>query len=72
MGAELLHHPRAIEIKIGTTDLASKLDALGAAVGAVREAHRDTMSAQCWAELHRAQEALAAAMLSINAGRLLR
>ena len=49
-----------IEIRIGDVDLATKLDALGAAV---REAHRDTISTRGWAALHRAQEAIAEAMM---------
>lgn len=72
MSSQLLHHPQAIEIKIGTIDLASKIDVIGAAVVAVREAHRDGMSGQCWAAMNRAQEALAEALMSINADRALR
>jgi hypothetical protein len=55
--------PSAIEIRIGDVDLATMLDALGAAVAAVREAHRDTMSTRGWAALHRAQENIAEAMM---------
>lgn len=71
MGAELLQRPPAIEIRIGTTDLASKLDALGAAVAAVREAHRDTMSVRSWAAMNRAQDFLAEALLTRNEGRMI-
>ena len=52
-----------IEIRIRDVDLAAKLDALGAAIAAVREAHRDTISTCGWAALHRAQEAIAEAMM---------
>lgn len=71
MGAELLHRSAAIEIRICTTDLAAKLDALGAAVVAVREAHRDTMSVRCWAAMNRAQDCLAEALLTRNEGRMI-
>lgn len=62
---------RPIEIRIASVDLVTKLDALGAAIAAVREAHRDDMSPRAWAALNRAQEAIAEAMLERNAGRLL-
>lgn len=52
-----------IEIRIGGADLATKLDALGAAIAAVREAHKDTMLPECWAALNDAQENIAAAMI---------
>ena len=63
--------PAAIEIKIGSVDLVSKLDALGAAIAAVREAHRFEMSAQSWSDLNRAQDAIAAAILNRNSKRLI-
>lgn len=55
---------RAIEIKIGNVGLVPKLDAIAAAIAAVREAHRNGMPVACWAALHRAQEALAEAILT--------
>ena len=59
----LLPHPSPIEIRIGDVTLAAKLDALGAALVAVREAHRDGMPVECWAQINRAHEALGAAIL---------
>lgn len=56
--------PAAVEVNFGSGSLASKLDVLGAAIAAVREAHRDQMSPTCWASLNRAQEAIAEAMLA--------
>jgi hypothetical protein len=56
--------PQPIEIRIANVDLAAKLDALGAAIAAVREAHRDEMSPRTWAALHRSQDALAEAILA--------
>lgn len=61
----------AIEIRIANVDLATKLDALGAAIAAVREAHRYEMSARSWAALHRAQESIADAIISRNDQRLI-
>ncbi len=62
----------AIEIRIGNVSLAAKLDALAAALQAVRLAHRDDMSALSWAALNRAEAEIAEATLSLNRGRLLR
>lgn len=45
-------------------DLAVKLDAIAAALGAVREAHRDTMSAEAWRLLGEAQARIVEAMLA--------
>jgi hypothetical protein len=61
---ETLTQHKAIEIKIANVGLVPKLDALGAAISAVREAHRYDIPPKCWAALHRAQEALADAILS--------
>ncbi|ACB76675.1 hypothetical protein [Opitutus terrae] len=61
-----LARPSAIEIRIANVDLPTKLDALGAALAAIREAHRDDMSVQSWAALHRAQEAIAEAIIYAN------
>ena len=58
--------PKAIEIRVANVDLTTKLDALGAALAAIREAHRDEMSVRCWAEMNKAQEALAAAIICAN------
>jgi hypothetical protein len=59
-----------IEIRIGNVDLTTKLDALGAALAAVREAHREQISPKAWAALHRAQENIAEAMMySADGGR---
>lgn len=52
-----------IGIRIGNVSIEAKLDALGAAIAAVREAHRDKVSNKQWAALHRAQEAIAEAMV---------
>lgn len=59
---------REIEIRIGNVDLATKLDAFGAALAAVREAHRGEMSVRAWAALNRAQESIAEAMMSNRRG----
>ncbi|MBL9187886.1 MAG: hypothetical protein JNK23_10430 [Opitutaceae bacterium] len=53
-----------IEIRIGDVPLGWKLDAIGAALAAVREAHRGTMPNACWAALHRAEKEIAAAILA--------
>ena len=66
MADPLQVHRNQIEIRIGDVPLVAKLDALGAAVAAVRDAHGDTMSKKAWAAMHRAQNALAEAMLSLN------
>lgn len=63
-GSRAVTRHRAIEITIANVGLVPKLDALGAALVAVREAHRDGMPPKCWAALHRAQEAIADAILS--------
>jgi len=65
MGSEL-SAKQAIEIRIGDVGLAAKLDALGAAIAAVREAHGDQMPRACWEQMHRAQESIAQAMMSVN------
>lgn len=44
--------------------LAQKLDAIAAALSAVREAHRDTMPSKTWCTLYEAQQLLAQATLS--------
>ena len=56
----------SVEVLIANVDLVAKLDALGAALVAVREAHRDEMSAECWATINQAQERICAAMLLGN------
>lgn len=53
-----------IEIRIGDVPLAAKLDAIGALIAAVREAHRDTISVKGWAAMNRAQENIAEAILA--------
>lgn len=53
-----------VEIQIGDAPLGWKLAAIGAALAAVRDAHRDTMPVACWAEINRAHEALARAILA--------
>ena len=64
-----LGNPNAIEIKIGNVDLATKLNAIGAALEAVRLAHRDEMPVECWAALNQAEERIAeATMKSRGAG----
>ncbi|MFA6962400.1 MAG: hypothetical protein WC205_16720 [Opitutaceae bacterium] len=55
-----------IEIRIGDVPLPVKLDAIGATLAAVREAHGDTIPPRCWAAMHRAQEAIVDAMLAVN------
>ncbi len=65
-------HRGAIEVRIPDGPLEAKLDLIGAMIDAIREAHRDEMSPRSWAELHKAQEAIAAALLARNEGRLLR
>ena len=69
--SSLQSQPKAIEIRIGNVGLVPKLDALGAAIAAVREAHRDEMSPASWAALNRAQDQLAEAILHVNHGRLI-
>lgn len=63
MSGALTQH-KAIEIKIANVGLVPKLDAIGAALTAVREAHRDGMPVKCWAAINRANEAIAEAILS--------
>lgn len=53
----------ALEIRIGNVSLPAKLDALGAALAAIREAHRGDMPPKAWAALYRAQDAISEAML---------
>ncbi len=45
----------AIEIRTANVDLGTKLDAVGAALVAIREAHRDAMPVKCWAAINRAR-----------------
>ncbi len=61
----------AIQIRIGDVPLEAKLDALCAALQAVRLAHRDTMSVRSWAALNRAEEAIGEATVHVNADRRL-
>jgi hypothetical protein len=51
-----------IEIRIGDVPLAWKLDAIGAALLAVRDAHRDTMPPAAWAAINRANDAIGEAI----------
>jgi len=61
---------KALEIRIADVELPAKLDALGAALAAVREAHRDQITPKAWAALNRAQENIAEAMMySADGGR---
>lgn len=52
------------EVRIADVPLSHKLDVLGASIAAVREAHRDVMSARCWAALNVAQEKIAEAQMN--------
>ena len=63
--------PRAIEIRIGNVDFVSKISAIGAAIAAVREAHREELSANSWAHLEDAQRSIAGAILDRNDRRLI-
>ncbi len=55
-----------IEIRIGDVPLAFKIDALGAALDAVREAHRDEISPESWAALNRARDCIGDALLHLR------
>jgi hypothetical protein len=66
MAENLPARPAAIEIRIGNVDLVTKLDALAAAIAAIREAHRYEMSPAAWAALNDAQAALVRAILTKN------
>ena len=55
-----------LDLRITGVSLVAKLDAIGAALAAVREAHRDQMPQSCWQQLHLAQEAIVRAMLQAN------
>ena len=57
---------REVAFQIPDAPLSHKLSCLGAALEAVKEAHRDTMPVKCWAAISRTEEALAEATL--NAG----
>lgn len=59
----------AIEIRIGNVGLVPKLDAIGALLVAVKEAHRDEMSLESWRALQAAQDKIAEAILTVNKGR---
>jgi hypothetical protein len=61
MSGELTQH-RAIDIRIANVTLTAKLDALGAALVAVREAHQGEMSVACWSAINRAHEQIAEAI----------
>ncbi len=54
---------KQIEIRIGNVPFEMKIDALGAAIAAVREAHRGLISDRSWAALHRCQENIGEAIL---------
>jgi hypothetical protein len=64
LSTPLIPRWQGVRIEIAHVDLAVKLDALGSAVAAVRDAHRDGIPAACWAALNRAQEAIAEAILT--------
>jgi hypothetical protein len=55
--------PKAIEIRIGNVDLTAKLSAIGAALEAVRLAHRDEVGARCWQAMQKAEAAIGEAIL---------
>jgi hypothetical protein len=69
---DLLPQRRPVEIHLPNVDLVSKLSVIGAALTAIREAHRDDMSAKSWAAINRAEEAIAEAILARNEARLLK
>ncbi len=58
-----LSRPAPIEIKIPNLGLVPKLDAIGAALAAVKEAHRDDMGVDTWCAIGQAQECIAKAIL---------
>lgn len=60
---------KTLQVKIADVPLEQKLDVIGAAIAAVREAHRDEMAPHSWAALNIAQEKISEAMLSITAER---
>ena len=62
--------PAPLEIRIGNVDLPTKLSAVGAALQAVREAHRDEMGARTWSALQRAEAAIGEGILHVNDRRL--
>jgi len=67
----LANRPAPVEIRIGSASLVDKLSALGAALTAIREAHRDDMSPRSWAAINRAEGHIAEAILERNTGRAL-
>jgi hypothetical protein len=71
MSDQLPARKPGIVIEIGNVPLAAKLDALGAAIDAVRKAHADTATPRCQSAMERSQAALADAILSINDRRVL-
>lgn len=56
----------AIVISIPDVPLEMKLDAIAAALVAVRDAHRDTMPPDCWAAINSAADCLAEATLRVR------
>jgi hypothetical protein len=66
----LREKPQAIEIKMSNVDLGAKLSAIGAALEAVRLAHRDEIGAQTWQDIQTAETAIAAAIFHRNDRRL--
>lgn len=63
--------PQPIEIRIGDVDLIAKLSAIGAALEAVRLAHRDDMGCRSWTAIQRAEVAIGEAILHRNDRRLI-
>ncbi len=62
---------RPCEITLPEGTLVQKLDLIGAMIDAVREAHRDEMSAASWRSLNEAQAKIADAILKRNERRLI-
>lgn len=60
-------HRLPLDLRVAPAPLAAKLDALGSALAAVREAHRDVMPPIAWGLLHEAQAKIAEAMLHCDA-----
>lgn len=60
---------REIVLTIPNVSLAAKIDLVGAALLAIREAHKDEMHADCWAALNRAGHELGAAVLHAGKAR---
>jgi hypothetical protein len=58
-----LSRPAPIEIKIANVGLVPKLDAIGAALCAIKEAHRDELSARAWFSIGEAESKIADAIL---------